>query len=468
VITRHYIEVNGRRVHYRKAGSGAPLLMAHQSPRSSAEYEPLMREWAEHFTCIAPDTPGFGQSDPLPGNPEIDDFADAVPQFLDALGLERVGAYGFHSGGIILASAVRRHPQRFTALAVGGYAIWTEEERRIFGEHYLPPFRPSGYGEHLTWLWNRILEQSWYFPWFDARDAARLKAAHDDPGKVDAVIRDMLDSGDAYRAGYGAVLRARRDVPGKGEPTCPVLITAYDGDPLQAHLERLGPLPDGWTAAAVATARDQQRLSLEHLKRTPAPRARSIRESQDSGFVRLQSEAFDGLVHWRGRPGAQLLIQGPGRSIDLIERYEGICIDLPGHGLTESWPSDAPLDWAPWQELISVAARHFDCSKVDFEPLPNGDPERLYPDLSPDRFGAYLTKAWSIVRAQHMFSPWYDVSAASAVPFDPEALRPERLAKEHRALLRAGSARDYLIARRSAGGGECNGAEGRDAAARAA
>ena len=60
----------------------------------------------------------------------------------------------------------------------------------------LPPFRPSEYGEHLTRLWNRILEQTWFFPWFDVSPKARLPMAHDDPPRVDAVIREMLDSGD--------------------------------------------------------------------------------------------------------------------------------------------------------------------------------------------------------------------------------------------------------------------------------
>src|SRR5690606_14285730 len=77
-ITRHFVTVGKRRIHYRKAGSGPPLLMVHQSPRSSAEYEPLMTKWAQHFTCIAPDTPGFGQSDPLPGDPDINDFSTAL------------------------------------------------------------------------------------------------------------------------------------------------------------------------------------------------------------------------------------------------------------------------------------------------------------------------------------------------------------------------------------------------------
>ena len=90
-ISRHYLTISGpqgdRCVHYRKCGQGPVVLMVHQSPRSSAEYEALMRDWAGHFTCIAPDTPGFGQSDPLAkADPDINDYADAIVEFVGALG----------------------------------------------------------------------------------------------------------------------------------------------------------------------------------------------------------------------------------------------------------------------------------------------------------------------------------------------------------------------------------------------
>ena len=99
-ITRHFIPVDGRRIHYRRAGTGPALLMVHQSPRSSAEYEALMPRWSEHFTCIAPDTPGFEESDPLPDDDaSIDDFADATLRLLDALGLERSALMGFIRAG---------------------------------------------------------------------------------------------------------------------------------------------------------------------------------------------------------------------------------------------------------------------------------------------------------------------------------------------------------------------------------
>ena len=68
-ISRHFVTVQGnwgpRQVHYRRAGTGPTLLLLHQSPQSSREFEPLMQVWGENFTVIAADAPGYGLSDPL-------------------------------------------------------------------------------------------------------------------------------------------------------------------------------------------------------------------------------------------------------------------------------------------------------------------------------------------------------------------------------------------------------------------
>jgi haloalkane dehalogenase len=446
IITRHFVQVDGRFVHYRKAGAGPPLLMVHQSPRSSAEYVPLIERWSERFTCIAPDTPGFGQSDPLPGEPEIGDFADALIGFMDAVGLKQTGAYGFHSGGIILVAALKRHPHRFSALAIGGYAVWTEGERAAFGEAYLPPFMPSPYGEHLTWLWNRILEQSWFFPWFDVRPETRLGVSHDDPQRVHATVMDMLYAGDAYRAGYGAVLRAPRDIPPVDLDGPPVLITAYDGDPLQPHIDRLGPLPANWQARRVTTPQEHQDASFSFLSGYSQSQSPPLRESPHRGFIPVATDAWQGLIHRRGT-GERLTVAGPGRSAVLLE---GPAIDPPGHGLSDPWP-EAPTAWKPWAEVLEDAARQCDLWDLSHEALQAGDADLLFPPLAPDRFGAYLTRAWSMVRAAHLFEPWYRADAGHAVPFDPAALAPERLAAEHLALLQASAARPYLMARRQGG-----------------
>ena len=444
-ITRHYVNVplpsgGTRRVHYRVAGDGPPLLMIHQSPRNSGEYAALMEQWAPHFTCVAPDTPGFGQSDPLSGEPDINDFADALIATMDALGLPPCPAYGFHSGGIILVTALKRHPDRFTGLAVGGYAIWTPEEMALFGQAYLPPFQPSAYGEHLVWLWNRILEQSWFFPWFDVRDASRLPGAHADVARIDMAVREMLDAGDAYRAGYGAVLRAPRDIPPADEVTPPVLISAYAGDPLQAHIDRLGDMPAGWRAHKCATPTEHQVLSLEFLQGLDQASTIPHAECSDAGFSSIETPEFSGHIHWRGDPASGVLVvHAPGE--ELATPVDALAIDMPGHGLSDGWSGDALSDWGPWRRVIDAVAEHFGISEVRLPDAPRGDPELLFPDLSPDRYGTHLTRAWQIVRARHIFAPHHEVTGGNAIAFDPADIRPDHLAREHRAMLRATAAR---------------------------
>lgn len=428
-ITRHILTIPGtdRRVHYRRCGAGPALLMVHQSPRSSAEYEPLMRKWGEHFTCIAPDTPGFGQSDPLSGTPEIADFADALCETIDALGLGPCPAYGFHSGGIILVTALKRQPQRFRALAVGGYAIWNAEEVRIFGERYLPEFRPSPYGEHLAWLWNRMLEQSWVFPWFDTREEARLSVAHADVARVAQAVMEMLEAGDAYRAGYGAVLRAPRDIPPVEADVPPCLISAYAGDPLQAHIDRLGPMPSGWEARKVATPAEHQEASLaflrEHGGDAPCP---ALAEDEGEGWIALDG----GLIHWKGTRGAdRLVLHAPAREMGPVEPGV-LAIDAPGHG--QSDPFEHP------RAAVEEAALMLGAEAILWPSPPPGDPEQLYPDMTPDRFGSYLQRAWAVARAEAFFSPWCEAGGAHAVPLVQDALDPQALHRRARARIIAG------------------------------
>lgn len=437
-ITRHYLTIDGafgtnRRVHFRRCGSGPPLLMVHQSPRSSAEYESLMKQWGEYFTCIAPDTPGFGQSDPLDHpKPEIADYADAVGEFVRAMNIAPCAAYGFHSGGIICVTVIKRQPELFTALAVGGYAVWTEAEMDLFGTSYLPAFQPSKYGEHLTWLWNRILEQSWFFPWFDTSDKARLSVAHADPERVQAIVMEMLDSREYYQAGYGAVLRAPRDIPAVNSNVPPCLIVAFDGDPLQEHIDRLGEMPANWSARKVRTPADLETDCLEFLKNYAGETPDQYPQDKDTGWL----EVNGGLVHWRGTKGAKrLVLHNPGAELSEPAADE-IAIDAPGHGLSDENPDIVGT--------IAQAAAALGAEVIVWPEPPVGDPALLYPDLTPDRFGTHLAKAWGIARAQAIFEPWYAADAGHAAPVDPAALKPAAIAQRARALLRAGtSARRY-------------------------
>lgn len=447
-ITRHYLTLGQRRVHYRMCGEGPPLLLIHQSPRSSAEYEAVMRQWGARFTCIAPDSPGFGQSDALPiERPSTEDFADAILEFAAAVGFRSIAAYGFHSGGIFLMNALRRHPERFVALAVGGYPCFYPHELDDVGEAYLRPLIPQPYGEHLLWAWNRMLEQSWYFPWYKPEQARRLPAPHADPAALHPQVIDLLVSGDAYRDGYRAALSAGFDVPPAHAEVPPALLSSYSADPMTAHIARFPALPAGWETAEQADPAAHYAANADWLARHSAPLFTPT-EDGDAGFCRISAGGFDGLIHWRGS-GDTLHLHGPGRALDLLDG-DVLAIDLPGHGLSDPWPGTPPTDWAAWQAVIDTAARHLGANAVRHEPLLEGEPALLFPDLQPDRYGNHLTNAWALLRAGHGFAPRHAVSPATMIPLGEGAMDPERLAREHLALIRASAARALHLARLSA------------------
>ena len=139
-ITRHFASITKgrwgpRQVHYRRIGSGPVVLCLHQSPLSSRDMLATMERWKTHFTCIAPDTPGFGLSDPLGVNrAEASDFAEAVVEFMDALGIERAAVYGFHTGAMITGALAAAYPDRIVCAAANGYVIMTETDRQDFIE----------------------------------------------------------------------------------------------------------------------------------------------------------------------------------------------------------------------------------------------------------------------------------------------------------------------------------------------
>ena len=120
-VHAQFVQVGERRVFVRHAGCGPALVVLHQSPQSSASMQPWFERFAATHAVFAPDTPGFGRSDPLPrAQPTIPDFAQALGELLQALGLQRVPLYGVHSGAAIAARLALDQPQRVAALVCDG------------------------------------------------------------------------------------------------------------------------------------------------------------------------------------------------------------------------------------------------------------------------------------------------------------------------------------------------------------
>ena len=95
------------------SGSGTPLLLLHQTPRSVDEFAEVMPLLARERQVVAMDTPGYGCSDRVSGRPGVADYAGAAIDVLDALGIERVIVAGHPTGAIIAVEMAAAYPQSF-------------------------------------------------------------------------------------------------------------------------------------------------------------------------------------------------------------------------------------------------------------------------------------------------------------------------------------------------------------------
>ena len=90
-VPRHYVTIGARQLHYRRAGSGPPLIALHRLPRSSKDLLPFMQTAMDRVTVIAPDMAGYGNSFSLEPEPQsLTPFVEDLEAFLDALGLSQV------------------------------------------------------------------------------------------------------------------------------------------------------------------------------------------------------------------------------------------------------------------------------------------------------------------------------------------------------------------------------------------
>jgi len=114
-------DVDGLTIFYREAGAAdAPvLLLLHGFPSASHMFRDLIPLLADRFRIIAPDLPGFGQSDMPPRSDftyTFDRVADVIDRFTEVIGLKRFAIYVFDYGAPTGFRIAARHPDRITAI----------------------------------------------------------------------------------------------------------------------------------------------------------------------------------------------------------------------------------------------------------------------------------------------------------------------------------------------------------------
>jgi pimeloyl-ACP methyl ester carboxylesterase len=114
-------DVDGLKIFYREAGAAdAPtLLLLHGFPSAGHMFRDLIPLMADRFHIIAPDLPGFGQSDmPAPSefNYTFDSIAGVIDRFTEVVGVERFAVYVFDYGAPVGFRLAMRQPERITAI----------------------------------------------------------------------------------------------------------------------------------------------------------------------------------------------------------------------------------------------------------------------------------------------------------------------------------------------------------------
>jgi pimeloyl-ACP methyl ester carboxylesterase len=111
-------DVDGFKVFYREAGTrDAPkLLLLHGFPSASHMFRDLIPLLADRFHIVAPDLPGFGNSDRPGRGLTFDKIADTIDRFTEVVGFDRYAVYVFDYGAPTGFRLAVKHPERITAI----------------------------------------------------------------------------------------------------------------------------------------------------------------------------------------------------------------------------------------------------------------------------------------------------------------------------------------------------------------
>jgi 3-oxoadipate enol-lactonase len=111
-------DVDGLSINYDVQGDGEPLLLIPYTSADHACYAFQLPAYTEHFSCIAVDLPGSGESDKPAGPYSTDGYADQMAAFLGAVGIEHAHVAGMSLGAAVGIHLAARHPGRVRSLSL--------------------------------------------------------------------------------------------------------------------------------------------------------------------------------------------------------------------------------------------------------------------------------------------------------------------------------------------------------------
>ena len=131
MATYKKLDVDGVKIFYREAGTidKPTMILFHGFPSSSHMFRDLIPRLEQNFHLIAPDYPGFGQSDMPPREKfsyNFDNLAAVIEKFLERLGVEKFFMYVFDYGAPIGFRIAVKNPQKILGIVSQNGNVYAE------------------------------------------------------------------------------------------------------------------------------------------------------------------------------------------------------------------------------------------------------------------------------------------------------------------------------------------------------
>lgn len=230
----HHVDAGEATIRARVGGKGPGLLLLHGNPQTHVMWHRIAPALAEHFTVVAADLRGYGES----SKPET--TADHEPYSKRAMARDQVALmrhFGFRAfsvvghdrGGRVAYRMALDHPEAVEKVAVLDILPTLEHyrraERRFAMGYWHWFFLPQPYplpekliGGDPEWFFQRNWPAASEPPaFFDPEAIADYWRAFSEPGTVHAICED-------YRAGAGIDCELDAADFGKRRIVCPVLV----------------------------------------------------------------------------------------------------------------------------------------------------------------------------------------------------------------------------------------------------
>ena len=141
-MEKKYISIGKETLAYLDEGVGDVVLMIHGNMSSSVHYEPLISRIKDKYRCVAVDLRGFGDSSYNERFDTLEELADDVALFIDALELGSVYLVGWSNGGGVSLKLCAKYPEKvkkfFDIEGAGhkGYPVYQKENYKSTGKPY--------------------------------------------------------------------------------------------------------------------------------------------------------------------------------------------------------------------------------------------------------------------------------------------------------------------------------------------